>query len=146
MSDSTERQPRAEAVTEERRRRKTETVATDPSLARFGVDASILDEAKYVYRAAEDRGMRLHQLTQNDDWDFVTVKGEKASASDAEGVVRYRAGTIDGAPLYAYLLRKLKKFADEDREARVRRVDAEEKARLTETPDDAPDKSYTPKR
>jgi HEPN domain-containing protein len=139
------RQPRAEAVAEERRRRKTDT-GLDPSLSRFGVTADILDLDKYIYRAAEDRGMRLHQLTEADDYDFVTVKGEKASSAAAEGVVRYLAGTVDGKPVYSYLLRKLKKYADEDRAERARRVDAEIKSRLTETPDDAPDHSYTPGR
>lgn len=146
MTDEQTRQPRAEAVAESRRRRKNANLSLDPALARFGVSDDILDHDKYVYRAAEDRGMRLHQLTVKDDYDFVTVKGEKASAADAEGVVRYQAGTIDGKPVYSYLLRKLKKFADEDRAERVRKIDAEEKARLTETPEDAPDKSYTPKR
>lgn len=141
----TGRQPRAEAVQEERRRRKVNT-GLDPSLARFGVTPDILDLDKYVYRAALDHGMRLYQLTENDDYDFVTVRGGSARSSDAEGVVRYVADRIDGQPVYSYLLRKLKKFADEDRAERVRKVDAEEKARLTETPEDAPDKSYTPKR
>lgn len=140
-----DRQPRAEAVQEERRRRPG-AQGLDPSLARFGVTADILDLDKYVYRAALDNGMRLHQLTQNDDYDFVTVKGAAARAADAEGVLRYQAGVVDGRPQYSYLLRKLKKFADEDRAERVRKVDAEEKARLTETPEDAPDKSYTPGR
>lgn len=140
-----DRQPRAEAVSEERRRRPN-AAGLDPSLARFGVTADILDLDKYVYRAALDSGMRLHQLTELDDYDFVTVKGEAARAATAEGVVRYQAGVLDGRPQYSYLLRKLKKFADEDRAERVKKVDAEEKVRLTETPEDAPDKSYTPGR
>lgn len=145
-NERAERQPRAEAVSEERRRRKTAR-SLDPALNRFGITADLLDQEKYVYRAAVDEGMRLHQLTVADDYDFVTVKGEAARSATDEGVVRYLAGNkVDGSPRYSYLLRKLKKFADEDREVRVRRVDAEEKARLTETPDDAPDKSYTPKR
>lgn len=139
------RPPRAEAVAEDRRRRKS-TISTDPTLNRFGISEDVLDLDKYIYRAAEDRGMRLHQLTQNDDYDFVTVKGQKASSATDEGVVRYRAGTVDGAPVYSYLLRKLKKFADEDREAKVRQNAAEEHARLTKPPADAPDNSYTPKR
>jgi hypothetical protein len=136
---------RAEAVGEERRRRKT-SAGMDPSLVRFGVTADILDQQKYVYRAAEDRGMRIHTLTQDDDYDFVTLKGEGVRSADAQGVVRYQSGTVDGKPIYSYLLRKLKKFADEDRAERIKKVDAEEKARLTETPEDAPDKSYSPRR
>jgi hypothetical protein len=145
LQSRTGRQPRAEAVQEERRRRKT-SAGMDPSLARFGVTAEILDLDKYVYRAAVDTGMRLHQLTEADDYDFVTLTGAAARSADAEGVVRYLAGTVDGKPQYSYLLRKLKKFADEDRAGRNDRVQAELKARLTETPDDAPDKSYTPGR
>jgi hypothetical protein len=138
------RQPRAEAVEEERRRRKSE-VSSDPALKRFGISDDLLDHNKYVYRAALDNKMRLHQLTVNDDYDFVTSDGQKAASADAKGVIRYLADTIDGQPVYSYLLRKLKKFADEDRAERIKKVDAEEQARLTERPGDAPDKSYKPK-
>lgn len=143
-----ERQPRAEAAAEERRRRPADTGnAADPTLRRFGVSEDILDHDKYVYRAALDDGTRLYELTERDDYEFVTTSGGKASKSDAAGVVKYRAGNkLDGEPAYSYLLRKPKKFADEDRSKAIAKVDAEEKARLKRTPGDAPDQSYTPKR
>lgn len=142
-TERAQRQPRVEAVEDERRRRKAGPTG-DPTMARFGITDDILDLKKYVYRAAVDSGMRLHNLTVRDDYDFVTLTGEKADGVDAKGVVRYQAGVLDGKPQYAYLLRKLRKFADEDRAVSAGRVKDELKARLTETPDDAPDKSYTP--
>lgn len=146
MTDQPTRQPRTEVVDEERRRRKSERSA-DPTIARFGMTVAALDLDKYVYRAAVDDGMRLHNLTVEDDYDFVSLKGEKAASADAEGVAKYRSGNkVDGSPAYSYLLRKLKKFADEDRGKRDAAVLAEQTARLTERPGDAPDKSYTPKR
>lgn len=138
------RPPRAEAVSEERRRRRSDSSA-DPALERFGVTADILDHKRYVYRAGLDKGMRLHSLTVRDDYDFVTVDGEGAQKADAKGVVRYVADVIDGKPQYAYLLRKKRQFADEDRAASANKVKDALKARLTQTPDDAPDKSYTPR-
>ena len=145
MTDET-RQPRTEAVAEERRRRRSESTG-DPTLARFGLTENVLDRDKYEYRAAVDDRSRLQDLTVNDDYDFVTIKGSKAAKADAEGVAKYQDGTkLDGSPRYTYLLRKPKKFADEDRAQRLAKIDADEKARLTSAPEDAPDKSYTPKR
>lgn len=143
--ETTTRPPRAEAVAEERRRRRSD-MAVDPALERFGVTADILDHDQYVYRAGIDKGMRLHNLTVRDDYDFVNLSGEKAAGATEKGVVRYVAEVVDGRPVYAYLLRKLKRYADEDRGAAARKVQDELKARLSETPEDAPDKSYTPKR
>lgn len=138
------RPPRAEVVTEERRRRRSSD-SVDPALERFGVTADILDHDKYVYRAGLDKGMRLHRLTVRDDYDFVTVDGEGAQRADAKGVVRYVSDVIDGKPQYAYLLRKKRQFADEDRAVSAKKVKDALTARLTQTPDDAPDKSYTPR-
>lgn len=151
MTDTPTRATRAdttreEDVNDERRRRRSDGVS-DPSLSRFHITEDALDRKKFVYRSVADNGNRLLNLTQNDDYNFCTFKGERASGADADGVARYRSGTnLDGSPQYTYLLRKLKQWADEDRTQRLDKVDRAEKARLTETPDDAPDKSYTPKR
>lgn len=136
---------RAEAVGEERRRRQSDAT-TDPTLDRFGIAPDLLDHNEYVYRAAVDKGMRLHNLTVRDDYDFVNIRGEKASAAADEGVVRYQADVIDGKPIYAYLLRKLKRYADVDRRAKANQILSVQKARLTEVPTDDPDleNAYVP--
>lgn len=142
MTDQTN--TRAEEVSERRRKRDT-TNTGDPSLRRFNVGPEILDTDKFIYRSVADEGVRLMQLTESDDYDFVTAKGEKASKADAAGVLRYQHTVVDGQPKYTYLLRKLKKFADEDRAAKQANIDEVEKARLSKTPADAPDKAYKPK-
>ncbi len=137
----------AEDETTERRRKRPEGNSDDPTLRRFGLLSSQIDNDKFVYRAVPDEGVRLAQLTEQDDYDFFTAAGSKATDGDGKGVLRYRSGTkLDGAPQYTYLLRKLKKYADEDRKAKVQKIDEAEKARLSKTPGDAPDNSYTPKR
>jgi hypothetical protein len=83
--------------------------------------------------------MRLHNLTVRDDWDFVNIRGETAKGAQAEGVVRYQADLIDGKPVYSYLLRKLKRYADADRREKADRILAHQRARLTQIPDDEPD-------
>lgn len=142
----TERTDRAEEVAEARRKREDDPTA-DPTLRRFGLTEDDVDRDKFEYRAAVDDKTRLLALTKGDDWDFVTDKGAKATDPDAKGVLRYQSGTnLDGSPLYTYFLRKPKQFADEDRAKKVAKIDADEKARLSKAPSDAPDKSYTPKR
>lgn len=143
--DRADRPSRAEAVTEERRKRLTNT-SVDPTLRRFGLTEDDVDREKFEYHATVDDKIRLIELFR-EDWDFFTKDGAKAASKDAEGVLRYQSGNnLDGSAQYTYFLRKLKKYADEDRAAKLSKIDADEQARLTETPRDAPDKSYTPKR
>ncbi len=135
---------RADAVAEERRKRSG--AAPDPSLARFNLTPDKLDHRNFEYRSVADRGNRLASLTKDDDYDFVTTAGGKASDASEAGVIRYRSGTVDGLPEYTYLLRKPKKFADEDRAARLAKLDAEERVALSEDNAEAPDVRYTPGR
>lgn len=136
---------RAEDVTQVRRRRKSDTVATDPSLARFGIGEDVLDMKKFAYRAVPDTKNRLYDLTQNDDYDFVSLKGDKLPGRDAEGVARYRHGTnLDGTPQWTYLLAKPIEFADEDRARKMARINARERRALSVNNEEAPDKAYTP--
>lgn len=140
------RADRAEEVTESRRNRY-EATAGDLSLRRFGVPDSILDPEKYIYRAAVDRDTRLIQLTKNDDYDFVIDADTVTGNPDQKGVVRYQSGKlIDGSPEWTYLLRKPKKFADEHRARSLEKLKIEERARMTETPGDAPEQAYKPGR
>lgn len=142
---------RQDQVTADRRRRKNVDEATDPIMERFGVSADILDLKQYAYRSAEDRGMRLHNLTKRDDWDFVVMKAgavEVGDSTDQNGVVRHQSGTVDGKPVYSYLLRKLKRYADIDRAERANRILSDQKVRLTEVPTDDKElasSAYVPK-
>lgn len=140
------RPPRQETVSEERRRRAS--TSNEPTLDRFGIDPSILDLKEFVYRAAEDRGMRVFNLTKRDDWDFVTRNGSKAENTDSAGVVRYQSGIVDGQAVYSYLLRKRKRYADADRKEKVTTILSDQKARLTQGRTDESELqgvSYVPK-
>lgn len=146
-------QTRAEAVAEERRnpaRAMGIGVQGDPTLRRFGVPDNLLDFDKYEYRSALDDRNRLYELVEQGEYEFVTLSDRKAGKSlksDDAGVVKAKVGNkVDGSPAYAYLVRKLKKFADEDRKQAVAKVDAQEKLQLQGQTKDAPDQSYTPKR
>lgn len=145
-------QTRAEQVAEERRNPRPMGIGVqgDPTLRRFGVAPNLLDLEKYTYRAALDDGNRLYELVEQGEYEFVTVNDGKAGTtlkSDGRGAIKYRSGTkVDGSVQYSYLVRKLKKFADEDRKQAVARIDAQEKAQLQGRTSDAPDESYTPKR
>jgi hypothetical protein len=128
--------------TGERRRRADD----DGSIvtAKMSVPAGATDPSKYVYRWANDDGSRIHQLTVGDDWDFVTVTGGKGAEGGAD-TIKHRVGTKDDhSALYAYLLRKPKKFADEDKAKKAARISREETARLNELPSDAGDQTYKP--
>lgn len=139
-----EQPSRAEAGETQRRRRRAD-FSNDPSLARFNITEDVLDRDRFVYRSVADTGNRLLQLTQADDYDFVTLKGDQAKDGNAEGVAKYRSGNnLDGSPQWTYLLRKPKQFADEDRTQKIARIDAREKRALSEQNDEAPDKAYTP--
>lgn len=140
-----EQPSREEEAGELRRRRRGEAVSDDPSLARFGIGPDVLDFEHYEYRSAADDRNRLYNLTQRDDYDFVTFSGTKAANADAEGVAKYRSGNnLDGSPQWTYLLRKPRKFADEDRTKKIARINAREQRALSEENEEAPDKSYTP--
>ncbi len=136
------REDRAGAIQSDRRRRKSDAVQ-DPFLRPFAITPDVLDHDTFAYRSEVEDGARLQNLTVHDDWDFVTRSGGKASAADDTGVLRYQSGTVDGKPQYTYLLRKLKKFAEEDRAAKDAKIAALERAR--QTPADAPENAYKPR-
>jgi hypothetical protein len=106
------------------RRRRTDNLGAKQNL---GVTAP-LDPA-YEYRWVNDTGVRVHQKTQQDDWDIVRQDGGivKEDASDLGSAVSVVVGgKADGSPMRAYLCRKPKESAAEDRaakEARRREVD-----------------------
>lgn len=113
------RPPRAQANGEARRRRKG--LLDVMQYSRMNpFDDGMLDHDNYVYRWANDESGRLHALTVNDDYDFMTaedVPGFDASQLDNEsdGRLRLIVGQQGSKPLYAYLLRKPRNFWEADR-------------------------------
>jgi hypothetical protein len=74
-------------------------------------------------RWANDDGMRLQDLTQNDDYDYVTYNEIGWSVGEGnitperqpgEKVSRIVGKTAEGKPLYAYLLKKRLEYVQED--------------------------------
>lgn len=118
---------RSEQITTDRRRR-TDTLGGKRK--RLAIDDSKLDHENFVYRFAndDDKG-RIHQLTVTDDWEVVTDRSMSLKSDTAgDGTqVSIQAGTGDrGAPLKSILLRKAKRYHDEDIAARQRRIDETE--------------------
>lgn len=128
MNAESKQTARGEQVKAQRRRRNTDSLSG--RRRRMAVDETKLDRENYVYRFAndDDRG-RLHALTVEDDWEVVHDRASETKA-DSAGMgteVSVSAGVGErGAPLKAVLLRKPKRYHDEDYAARQRRIDETE--------------------
>lgn len=139
------RPPRAEAEKVERRRR-TDNLGQAKRLSVIGP----LDRASYEYRWVNDVDVRLMQKTRYDDWDICAQEGGALKPDVShDGAVRTLVGAKkDGQPMYAYLCRKPKAMAEEDRRAKKRQLDAiEEQIRRGAIPDPqgaVGDAFYTP--
>lgn len=84
---------------------------------RLAVNTNGLDP-NYEYRWVNDDKMRLHALTQQDDWDLVAdpSKSVKQDGTDLGSAVSTVVGKDEsGQPVRAYLARKLKSFVEEDK-------------------------------
>lgn len=122
------RAARADAVGEQRRRRKGGTLNRMAQLKLDCIEPEDLDLAHYVYRWVNDEGPRMRQLTRQDDYDHVNLTelgdGFDPEATDSEGTaghIRMLVGTQkSGAPLYAYLLKKRRDWWTDDNEEMVR--------------------------
>lgn len=113
------RQPRAQAIQGERRRRKDSTLDRIHDL-KLALPAEFEDDKDYDYRWANDVGSRLFDLTRRDDWDLCGSENPEASDEDR---VRRPVGTDKlGKPIYAYLVRKPKTFVEEDRKVKEERL------------------------
>ena len=82
---------------------------------------SVPDLPGYFCYWANDTGTRLHDLTRDDDYDYVSKSeigdhvGESGTGnSDLGTKVRVLVGTDDNGPVYAYLLKKKLDFHQED--------------------------------
>lgn len=133
-----------EAIKNERRRRNSDGLAGIRN--RLGHSEEM--DKDYVYRWVNDEGTRVHQLTVNDDWDFVVSRDGSAKA-DATGLganVSVPVGTDkNGAPVKGVLLRKRKDYHDEDEQAKRRRIDELENGlKAGATPGADRDRQYVP--
>jgi hypothetical protein len=79
-------------------------------------------DPNYEYRWINDDKSRVSALTKQDDWDVVQ-SDEEESHTGASTVTRQVGTKASGEPLMAYLVRKPKKYADEDRAKRQAALD-----------------------
>ena len=118
MSETQTRAPRAEETQQRRRRR--ETMGADRNLK-----LHVPDEAKdpnFVYRWIKSAVGRVQQLTKMDDYDLVT---ESDLPSKSVGTLVERASNkSDGESVV--LVRKPRKFYEEDKAKEAARIDATE--------------------
>ncbi len=116
------RQSRDEEALPERRKRTDANVIGK----RLAVNTSHLDMEKYAYRFINDSPARLHQMTQQDDWDICDNAGGalKPDSTDLGGAASVVVGTKpDGSPMRAYLCRKLRRFYDDDQKKKQTDLD-----------------------
>lgn len=117
---------RAAQQTAERRRRNTD--ALGGKRRKLAITGG-LDTENFVYRWANDEGNRLHELTKMDDWDVVEDR-TGTMKPDGTGVgaeVAVPVGTGDGGrQVRAVLLRKPKRYYEDDERQKSRRIDETE--------------------
>lgn len=154
------RQPRADAVAGQRRRRRDGTLNRMVQFKLDFIPPEDLDLDNYVYHWANDEGSNLRMMTMMDDYDHVSVEelgpGFDINATDSESDHRVRVlvGTQkSGAPLFAYLLKKPRSFWEADQQEIVHRREAMMDGRVyhaeaSEDSEERPggnDKFYAPK-
>lgn len=136
---------RAEAISQERRRRNTNALAGHRQ--RLAIREEL--DPDFTYRWVNDDGTRMHDLTVNDDWEIVenrsgTMKPD-GTGMGAEVAVPVGRGE-NGRPLRAVLLRKRKDWYDDDERAKQRRIDdVEAGLKVGAVPGADGDKTYVPK-
>lgn len=140
------REARTTAIQGERRRRKADTLDRLHG-RKLNLPPECRDDPENDYYWANDTDDRIYSLTKEDDYDHVTRSNPESSEEEK---VRRPVGTKEsGEPLYAYLLKKPKAFADEDRAEKARRIDQLERT-LIRSPKTDPEHSlpegvtYTP--
>lgn len=141
------RQPRAQVIQGERRRRRAGTLDGLEDM-RLALPQECRDDRTHVYRWVNDEGYRVNSL-YNRDWDTVTLS---ANTGKPEDELRRQVDVKDGKPVYAILMRKPVELHKEDRAAMIQSTETREDA-LLEAPergsgDDSPtesDKTYVVK-
>jgi len=134
------RQPRAEAIQQERRRRRPDTLDRVHDL-KLAIPAEFRDDKDYEYRWINDVNDRVYSLTQEDDWDLCTRSDPEAT--DDNKYRRQVDTTKNGHPVYAYLVRKPKDWYDADKRAKAERLSKAEQALLKSPPTDNPQAAQT---
>ena len=112
-------------IQEERRRRQK---GHDGQRMRLSVDDSRLDP-DYVYRFANDDEGRIYDLTVRDDYNPVTDREGllKPDGTDMGAQVSTVVGTTTaGAAMRGVLLRKKRKFYEDDQREKQRAIDEKE--------------------
>lgn len=121
------RTPRAQAVQGERRRRRADTLDRIHG-RKLSIPPEYRDDKDHEYYWANDVDSRIYDLTVDDDYDHVTRSNPEASEEEK---VRRPVGTKPtGEPMYAYLLRKPKVYAEDDRKERLATIEEREKGIL----------------
>lgn len=121
------RPARQEAVQTERRRRRADSLDRMHG-RKLGIPAQFRDDKEHVYYWANDDSTRIYDLTVEDDYDVVKITNPETSEEEK---VRKPVGTKEsGEPLYAYLLRKPREFAEEDQRAKETAIQEREKGML----------------
>lgn len=133
------RQPRAEAVQTERRRRRDDTVDRVHQ-RKLAIPAEFRDDKDHEYRWINDVNDRVHALTVEDDWDICRSSRAEGGADDR---VRRTVGKDDGQPIHAYLVRKRKDWFEDDARKRAAAVSGSEQHLLTKPPTDDPSAQAT---
>ena len=124
MSDAeTTRPTRAEATQNERRRRKPNHDML-PTAYNMDVPQHIRDgNPEYNFYWAADRPGRLAQLTEQDDWDFVsdaTMQHNNHKLDTSPNTrIRRNGGQGGTGQVDAYLMKKRKDFCEQDEKDRL---------------------------
>lgn len=127
------RQPRAEAVQGERRRRRADTLDGYESL-NLALPQECRGDQSHTYRWVNDEGYRVKKL-YNQDWDTVDVS--KTAAAPEDETRRQVGVKKDGSPLFAVLMKKPIEFHNADKAEKIKATEAREDALVT-TPDTDP--------
>lgn len=110
--------PRKEEAQAERRRKRTERASSIKYLLQ--IPAEKLELHKFIYRWMSDDEARIFSVTKNDDWSLVHQDGTeiKDDADFGSAVNKVGGKRKDGSPLRQYLMRKPRKYWDEDQRQR----------------------------
>jgi len=123
MTDEIGELPKRKYTRKTDRRRKG---AAGGARAKLGVNEAALDRENFEYRWINDAKNRVHDLTQDDDWDLVSdpKKAVKEDGSDLGSAVSRIVGEGAGSePMRAYLVKKPKKFHIADQAEKQASID-----------------------
>lgn len=127
MSDTQTQEPKRGRASrqeqEEGRRRRRESLGADRNM-KLHVPETFKEEG-YEYRWANDRPGRVQQL-YNEDWDIVPATSNEVESKSLGTTVQRTADRFNGEN--AVLMRKPKKFHEDDRALKQKPVDETEKA------------------